>query len=329
MSSNVSFSLTKAKIEKILKFCKNSSPKALRWARTTYEKFNTLDFTVFIDVDDDQYALMAHHMTLYTRYEDEECLRCLLLQNDVKKTVFLICTALIEMSNDMYPPPRKQKLATLADKTKNQLQDLLKNKFPNGLTVNELIGAYRGFYGATLQDLDPLQYGYCSLKELLQAQNDIVSLKYCGGEVMIYCIESLTNSYNQDNEDILVENTAHLEVKPCVSLPAVDAVEPGASYKTLNLQQLFQVCRKFDFVSFNIFKNRMWLTASHSTTKQCLLRLLEQSLRFFAVPLSLHYYISSNVIIGHKNFIHIIFKKNRLWYKHTVRELSDRLFFNN
>ncbi|XP_071537647.1 uncharacterized protein [Panulirus ornatus] len=204
---------------------------------------------------------------------------------------------------------------TLNQEVIARLRILLEEEFPGGLDVDELIGAYRGFYGATLEDLNHESYGYRTLEALLSAHPEVVSVHYQEGGVII-----------QANHPLF---SLHLDqVQPSWPLNVADV---GDSYQRLDVSTLMPVEKMVDVVIGEVYTpHRFWVIHRGNHTSQSLNDLMDCMFEFYSTRIGDRFHVpQERIAIGAP--VVALYAEDMNFYRALITSLEDlrtvKLFF--
>ncbi|XP_069947663.1 uncharacterized protein [Cherax quadricarinatus] len=197
-----------------------------------------------------------------------------------------------------------------------RLKTLLGKEFPDGLSIDELIGAYRGFYGAELDDLNHETYGYRTLEALLNAHPEVVTIQYYGGNIMVL-----------PNLSLFPHSSRPIEPLSCpVNVAGVQDI-----YKRLDVSALLPVGQAVDLVVGEVFTpSHFWVIHRGINTSQALDSLMDCMLEFYSGPLGTRYIIPEENITIRAPVI-ALYEEDLNFYRAIIISLEDlgtvKLFF--
>ncbi|XP_066938784.1 uncharacterized protein [Macrobrachium rosenbergii] len=169
---------------------------------------------------------------------------------------------------------------TLSSETKDRLAKLLREEFPAGLTINEIVGAYKGLFGAELDDLNPLLYGYRTLQALLKDHHDVVLLIYANDTIMVHASQFLWT-----------EELTELTLSP------VNAVSAGSVYKILDQSALLPIGEWIEVMVAEVYSpEKFWVVVKGSETSGALNCLMGKLFEFYNSKVGDRYMVSPGLI---------------------------------
>nr|XP_045603306.1 uncharacterized protein LOC123761363 isoform X2 [Procambarus clarkii] len=196
-----------------------------------------------------------------------------------------------------------------------RLKKLLE-EFPDGLSTDELIGAYRGFYGATLDDLNPETYGYKTLEALLKCHPEVISIRYWDGKIIILANTSIFPHISNQGEPL--------------SCP-MHVAGVHDSYKTLEEKSLLLVGQMVDLVVGEVYSpSRFWVIHKGRNTSQALNSLMDCMFEFYSSRLGERYVIPEEKVTIRAPVI-ALHEEDMNFYRAFIVSLEDlrtvKLFF--
>ena len=203
----------------------------------------------------------------------------------------------------------------LNSNTQNFLSKLLTEEFPNGLKIQEIVGAYQGLFAGDSDDLNPIKYGYLSLEKLLSEHTNICKLWRHDNDIFVY------SPCNDMNGHSTVENKLFL-------LPQ-NAVKVGAKYSYVDITSLMPIGKQVDVVIAEVYSpNNFWLIHRSPECSQELDLLMDCMYYFYGSPIGNRYKVSS-VDVGMP--IAVLYADDGNYYRAYVTSLCNlytiRVFF--
>ncbi|XP_064117651.1 uncharacterized protein LOC135223074 [Macrobrachium nipponense] len=169
---------------------------------------------------------------------------------------------------------------TLSNETEDRLAKLLREEFPAGLTIDELVGAYKGLFGADLDDLNPLLYGYRTLQALLKDHPDVVLLIYANDTIMVYASQFLWP-----------EEATKLTLSP------VKTVSAGSVYQILDQSALLPIGEWIEVMVAEVYSpEKFWVIIKGSETSGALNCLMGKLFEFYSSKVGDRYMVSPGQI---------------------------------
>ncbi|KAK4287522.1 hypothetical protein Pmani_039409 [Petrolisthes manimaculis] len=169
---------------------------------------------------------------------------------------------------------------TFSDDTIQRLKELIEEEYPSGLRIEELLGAFRGFYGVTLEDLNHELYGYKSLEGLLRAYPNVVRLQESQGTVMVLSALGLP----------------HEGMESSVALSRV--ARAGDFYQQLEVKKVFPAEKLVKVVVGEVYTPyHFWVILKGHHTSQALNDLMDCMYEFYGSRLGERYMLSQSAAV--------------------------------
>ncbi|KAK3855111.1 hypothetical protein Pcinc_038465 [Petrolisthes cinctipes] len=169
---------------------------------------------------------------------------------------------------------------TFSDDTIQRLKELIEKEYPSGLRIEELLGAFRGFYGVTLEDLNHELYGYRSLEGLLRAYPNVVKLQESQGTVMVLSALGLP----------------HEGMEPSAAQSRV--ARAGDFYQQLEVEKMFPVGELVKVVVGEVYTPyHFWVILEGHHTSQALNDLMDRMYEFYGSRLGERYMLSQSAAV--------------------------------
>ncbi|KAK4317137.1 hypothetical protein Pmani_011771 [Petrolisthes manimaculis] len=166
--------------------------------------------------------------------------------------------------------------ATLSSAVAIKLKKLVEKEFPGGLCIYELLGAYRGMYGAALDDLAPDKYQHSCLESLLKSVPDLVKLHYGQGNILVLA----TQTVNPQLE---------------IAFGALRNNEKG--YKKQDASTLFPCDALVEVVLGEVYSPyHFWIIHHGSSTSQQLNFLMDNMFEFYSSRVGERYMVPQEVV---------------------------------
>ncbi|CAL4071364.1 unnamed protein product [Meganyctiphanes norvegica] len=192
-------------------------------------------------------------------------------------------------------------------KVQRRLKSLFEDYFPSGLEINEIVGAYRGFYGAILEDLNHLEYGYLTLEAFLQDHNDLLNVKFYDKNIMVFLAGNLK----------VVSSSIEFP------LPACSAVLSNESYTTYNNYEIIMKSTEVDFFIGEVYSpSKFHVMLQGEQTSEALNALMDQIYEFYNSAISERYKVKRESMIIRTPVV-ALYSNDMNWYRAII------ISFNN
>ncbi|XP_076054967.1 uncharacterized protein LOC143033426 [Oratosquilla oratoria] len=199
--------------------------------------------------------------------------------------------------------------------TIERLTRLLEDDFPEGLSIEELVGAYRGLYGASLTDLECTQYGYLSLQALLRAHPEVVNLHHWGGVVIVQAasvtLQDSKEQQQEESENCQIAGTGYSN-KTISTSEHYKSIDPG----------ILETGDMIDVVVAEVFSPRkFWIILRGEETSKGLDELMDRMFEFYSSPVGNRFKVPPAVTLGAP--VVSLYEDDQNYYRALIVSIED------